>query len=723
MPAMTGAESPLSGLTVVELCTGIGGLSAGALLAGLGADVVQVGTPPSEDDPLRVWADRLKHRLEILPADADETGALRRLADTADVLLSDLPPGRLERHGLDPVTFGSRNPEGVHAWLPAFGSVGRWSHLHYDPLLLAAVSGYADHYPSDLDRPIAPVVPTFGYLHGAMGAAAVAAGLVGHQRDGRGRAVTVTGLHATGAALATLMIQGIDVERFVSFGRSARGGPYFRLYQAGDGVWFHLAALSPGIFFRALDAIGRMDVMARDDVGGEFANLALPGVIDAVNTELERTFATAPAEQWLELLQKADVPAARVRSRDEWMASDMASAVTGWTHFRHPDVGDVRLPAFPISFSSTAAVATPPKRREPQDTNSGLPLAGLRVIDTSSYLAAPFSATLLSASGADVVKVEPPEGDPYRIHSLSYAVANQHKRAVALNLRDAPQRAVLLRLISASDVLVDNFREGGLEHLGLDEATLAQGNPGLVRCSLSAFGTDNPWSALPGFDPVLQSVTGLAVAQGGHVRPSPSIAPVVDVATGSLAALGVLSALYAQGVDGRGRHVRTSLAAGAVYVQSAEMSTYASRPKPPAGGPEFAGPAPERRYYRTNDGWLAVAATTAAQREQFHAVVGTDADIEATIAGESTIAWVDRLTCAGVPAAQVLQRKGALNDPCLAANAVAATFGILEFGRFRVVGAFVSWAGAQSPPRRSTGIGADTREVLQDFGINLPAFQ
>jgi crotonobetainyl-CoA:carnitine CoA-transferase CaiB-like acyl-CoA transferase len=245
-------------------------------------------------------------------------------------------------------------------------------------------------------------------------------------------------------------------------------------------------------------------------------------------------------------------------------------------------------------------------------------------------------------------------------------------------------------------------------------------NPALVRCSVSGFGTDNPWSTLPGFDPVLQTMTGLAVAQGGEARPYPSTAPVVDVATGSLAALGVLSALYARGIDGQGQHVRTSLAAGAVYVQSAEMSTYDSRPPPEVGGPEYAGPTPERHYYRTADGWLAVAAATPGQCEQFHKVVGTGVDIEAAIAREPTIAWVDRLASAGVPAAQVLQRKGALSDPYLEANGVAATFAISDFGRFRVVGAFGSWAGTPDPPRRSTGIGTDTRRVLSEFGLDVP---
>ncbi|HET6964360.1 MAG TPA: CoA transferase [Acidimicrobiales bacterium] len=707
--------APFSGVRILEVCSGIGGRSAGALLAGLGAEVVQVGMERGgpDDEPLRVWADRQKRQV------SGDEGGLRRLADEVDVLICDLPPGELARRGLDAVTFRGRSPGAIHAWLPAFGSAGRWSHLAYDPLLLAAVSGYADHYPSDLDQPIAPVVPTLGYLHGAMGAAAVAAGLVGRRRDGCGRAATVTGLHAAGAALATLMVKGLDVAS-VSPGRSLRGGPFFRLYRAGDGAWLYLAALSPTIFIRALDAIGRMDVLVREDVAGEFSNMLLPDVRDAVNTELEKTFADAPAEQWVELLRAASVPATVVRSRQDWIDSDMAQEVTGWVHFDHPDVGEVRGPAFPISFSDDSAPVGPPSVALNPAPAAGLPLAGIRVIDISSYLAAPFAGLLLAASGAEVVKVEPPDGDPYRVHSVAYAVANQYKRAAALDLRDPVHQSALLRMVSAGDVLVDNFREGGLDRLGLDGARLSGANPDLVRCSVSAFGTSNRWSARPGFDPVLQSVTGLAAAQGGE-RPWPSTAPVVDVATGSLAALGILSALYTRECGGRGGHVRTSLAAGAVYIQSAEMLTYDSRPAPAVGGPEFAGPAPEQRYYRTLDGWLAVSARSEAERAAFYQVVGTRAGVEETIAGAATIAWVDRLSAAGVPAAQVLEHDDALDDPYLEANGLLTTLTVGQFGRFRVVGAFCSWGENPVPARRVTGVGADTAEVMRELGVEWPA--
>jgi crotonobetainyl-CoA:carnitine CoA-transferase CaiB-like acyl-CoA transferase len=725
---------PLSGVRVVEMCGGAGGLAAGALLAGLGAEVTKAGLPRAAvavDEPFLVWADGAK-QVRALSVD-DPTGLreLRRLVGAADVFVADPPPGKLEARGLDAVTLGERSPDLVHVWLPAFGEAGRWSQLEYDPLLLSAVSGYADHYPTEKDQPIAPVVPTFSYVHGAIGAAAAVAGLVGRQRYGQYRSVTVSGLHAVGAALATLMAGAIDGDRVISRGRSPRAGPFFRLYQGSDGRWFYLAALSPSIFIRALDAIGRMDIMVRDDVAGEFSNLMIPDVGMATSIEVERTFATGPAEKWLQLLQAAEVPAAPVWDRRRWAASDMAEQIVGWAEFADPVVGEVRTPAFPLTVTAgspgtPATAATPGAANnsgtpQAQPASLALPLHGLKVVDTSTFLAAPFVSALMADWGADAVKVEPIDGDPYRSHSVSHAVANQHKRGIALDLKDPGAREGLLQLVRACDVLVDNARGDRFIRMGLDDETLARTNPSLVRCSVSAFGTQEPWSDLPGFDPVLQSMTGLAAAQGGDGPPAPSAAPVVDVVTGALGALGTLAAVYARAGDGRGRHVRTSLAAGAVFDQSAELTTFASRPAPARGGPDFLGPDPFVRFYETRDGWLAVAARTDELRSAMLEVFGIGAEeigrLVEVFERADSVDSVDRLSSAGIPAAIVRKRDGAIRDRYLKANGVTDQISIPDLGWYDVVGHYAHWQGAPAPTGRGYRLGQDTLSALKMAGV------
>ena len=337
---------PLHGVRVLEYTQGNAGRTAGGLLADLGAEVVQLpadGSAPDRGDAARVWSDRRKVVRGVGVTDAERLTELRRLLDGADVFVSDLPPGALERRGLDAITVRERNPAIVHGWLPGFGTRGRWNSLQADPLLLAAVSGYADHYPAVRERPVAPVVPTYLYLHGAIGAAALAAGLVGREVSGTGHAVRVSGLDAMGAALGTLMMQGLGTEDFAAAGRSITGPPYFRLYQARDQAWFYLAALSPGIFVRALDAVGRLDLLVREDVAGEFANFLVPQVRDQVNAELEATFATRSAQEWVDVLRTAGVPAAPVWTRQQWLAGAVADAASR-TRFDHPRFGPLTVP-------------------------------------------------------------------------------------------------------------------------------------------------------------------------------------------------------------------------------------------------------------------------------------------------------------------------------------------------------------------------------------------
>jgi crotonobetainyl-CoA:carnitine CoA-transferase CaiB-like acyl-CoA transferase len=676
------------------------------------------GKAQRPDDPVRVWANQHKTLTGLTLGAAGDAAALRRLADEVDVLVADGVPGKLERYGLDAVTVRDRNPNAVHLWMPGLGIWGRWSQLESDPLLLAAVSGYAANHPSWTGQPVAPVVPTFCYLHGALGAAAAIAGLVGRQRSGDGTSVVVSGLHAMGAVLATLMIEPVDGDPVVSPRRTPRGGPFYRMYRASDERWLYLAALSPAIFFRALDVIGRMDLMAREDVAGDFSRLVLPDVADAVNEELEATFASKTSDEWIHLLRGADVPVAPVWSRSQWKQSDVAGEVAPDLAFDHPDVGTVRSPRFPIQISpGWRAVDTNPVPLRNEDIAPNLrPLVGVRVLDASTFLAAPFCGALLADYGAEVVKVEPVDGDPYRVFPLSYMAANQYKRSLALNLRDGGAREAFLRLLSHSDVLIENIGEESLSRLGLARGVLAAAQPALVHCSVSAFGHGNSWSSTPGFDPVLQSMTGLAVAQGGAESPVASSAPVVDTSTGALAAVGTLCALLAAGHDGIGRHVRTSLAAAGVFVQSADMTEYAGRPEPPVGGQDFLGSDPARRFYATRDGWLAVAVSSDEEACRFGDAVG-DTDPEAVISEDNVIDWIDRLAAAGVPAARVMTGTAALHDADLLANGFSHVVPVEGLGRYRVIRGYSDWLGGAGLVAQFTPLGCHSVSVLNELGL------
>jgi crotonobetainyl-CoA:carnitine CoA-transferase CaiB-like acyl-CoA transferase len=735
------------------------------LLADLGADVVRASDdePASERDPGGLCWDRGKV-LTLL--DGTGTGELRRLAAAADVLLTDLRPAEIDVHWAGPVASAAANPRLVHAWLPPYAARGRWRDLPDDPLLLAAVSGFADHFPAVQDRPVAPVGPVISHIQGVLGAAAIAAALVGRGADGPGRAVVVSGLHAAAASQAAMMMTAEDGTAILSAGKRAPGAPNYRGYRGSDGRWLFLAALTPGFFFRALEVLDRMDILVRDDVAGEFMNLLRPDVGEAVGAELAQSFAARPRDAWLRLLAAAGIPAAPVATREEWLASEPVAFIGARLEADHPRLGRVVMPGIPVTLSATpghvrhlpsadhaapasslwTAGGTPASGSDgtPAGSPPDLPLKGIRVLDISTFMAAPFAGTLLADFGADVVKVEPAEGDPYRVYSASYTAVNQRKHAAALDLRDADERGALLRLAAEADVLIDNLRASSMDRLGLGDQVFTTAFPALVRCSVSAYGRTGPFADLPGFDPVLQARSGMMLAQGGAGDPVASVAPVHDVATAALAALGILAALFARAETGAGQHVTASLAGSSVFLQCGELTSFAGSPAPQAGGVDFPGPSAVRRYYQASDGWLAIAATSGHVAGMLSAVghpewsvlagdalAGDEAADEAlalhlsgALAARPVEAWLGELADRGVPACRVLPRAGELADPFLVENEFSHVVADPVAGKLRVVRGFSDWPGAaRAPgrPPRGTTVGEETAAVLGAAGVKLPS--
>jgi crotonobetainyl-CoA:carnitine CoA-transferase CaiB-like acyl-CoA transferase len=764
------STGPLDRVRVLELTRGIAGRTAGMLLADLGADVVRASDdePDAERDPGGVCWDRGK---VLTPLHGTATEELRRLASVADVLLTDLRPAEIDGHWASPRSSLAANPRLVHAWLPPYAARGRWRDLPDDPLLLAAVGGFADHFPAVQDRPVAPVVPVVSYIQGALGAAAIAAALVGRGAAGPGGPVIVSGLHATAASQAAMMLAAEDGTSILSAGKRAPGAPNYRSYRGRDGQWLFLAALTPGFFFRALEALDRMDILVREDVAGEFMNLFRPDVSEAVGAELAESFAARPRDAWLRLLADAGIPSAPVATREEWLASEPLAFIGARHEADHPRLGRVVMPGVPVTLSATpgrvrhlpsaehmTAASSLWATEGTRDGESrgesagpspaaavavGLPLTGIRVLDISTFMAAPFAGTLLADFGADVVKVESAEGDPYRVYSAAYTAVNQRKQAAALDLRKADGRDALLRLTAGADVLIDNLRASSLGRLGLGDEVFAAAFPRLVRCSVSAYGRTGPFADLPGFDPVLQARSGMMLAQGGTGDPVASVAPVHDVATAALAALGILAALFARARTGLGQHVTASLAGSSVFLQCGELTTFAGRPAPQAGGVDFPGPSAVRRYYRASDGWLAVAAATAAHVAGILSAVGHPE--WSTLAGDAlagdvasdevlarrlsevlaqrpVAAWVTGLAAYEVPACRVLPRADELADPFLVANDFSHVVADPVAGKLRVVRGFSDWPGAfraSGRPARGTTAGEETATVLTAAGIRL----
>ena len=189
------------------------------------------------------------------------------------------------------------------------------------------------------------------------------------------------------------------------------------------------------------------------------------------------------------------------------------------------------------------------------------PLSGLKVIDASRVMAAPYAAQMLSDLGADVIKVEALGGDDTRNWGTHYfRSANRGKRSITVNLKDPRGQEIVRKLAHGADVLLENFKVGDLVRYGLDYAALARENPGLIYLSVTGFGQTGPRSSQPGYDTIIQGMTGIMTLCGEPDRPPARAGlPMVDIMSGLIGTIGILSALHERASSGQGQYIDVSL--------------------------------------------------------------------------------------------------------------------------------------------------------------------
>jgi len=258
-------------------------------------------------------------------------------------------------------------------------------------------------------------------------------------------------------------------------------------------------------------------------------------------------------------------------------------------------------------------------------------LDGLKVIDFTNHLSGPYCAMILADQGADVIKVERPgRGDDLRAspphiagESAPFMLWNRNKRSIALDLKDADDLATAMALVDTADVMVENFRPGVAERLGLGYGAMAARNPGLVYCSISGFGQTGPYSPRGGFDLVAQAMSGL-MSINGPPEGGPYRIPIAisDVAAGMNGAIGVLTALQHRNRTGEGQQVDVALLDSALAMCVYEAaSVFATGAKPERLGQGHRGSAPYQ-IFPTADGWFALGASQQRFWEETCRIIG-----------------------------------------------------------------------------------------------------
>jgi len=199
-----------------------------------------------------------------------------------------------------------------------------------------------------------------------------------------------------------------------------------------------------------------------------------------------------------------------------------------------------------------------------------LPLDGVRVVDFSMFVPGPFASSILADLGADVVKVEPPRGDPGRSYvPVQFATENRNKRSIALDLKHPDSAAVVEKLVERADVVMEGFRPGVAKRLGIDYDTLARHNARLVYCSISGYGQTGPWRERPGHDVNYVAAAGALAFPGQWLKaPARSSLPIADMSGGAFAAIAILAALR----EGKGAYLDLSLFEAAFFLASMRHS-------------------------------------------------------------------------------------------------------------------------------------------------------
>jgi crotonobetainyl-CoA:carnitine CoA-transferase CaiB-like acyl-CoA transferase len=364
-------------------------------------------------------------------------------------------------------------------------------------------------------------------------------------------------------------------------------------------------------------------------------------------------------------------------------------------------------------------------------------LEGLRVLELTQVMAGPFCGQVLGDMGADVIKVEPLEGDSTRqsMGAQSFLAVNRNKRSIALNLKSEDHRAVLHRLVRDADVVLENYRPGVAAKLGAGWEELSELNPRLIYASVSGFGQTGPYAQRPGYDLIAQGLSGVMSVTGEpDGDPVKCGIPIGDLSAGLFCAVAILSAVIARERTGEGQRIDTSLFEGALALsiwETAELWGTGRVPRPFGSAHRVTAP---YQALRTADGHITVGGNNQKLWQKLCEAIGrpelvedprfaTNDDrmanrpelvSELDLSARTTDEWVETLIEAGVPCGPIHDYRQVFEDPHTQAREME-----VQLDGVRMLGIPVKLSGTPGAIRRTAPeIGEHTAEVLREAGFS-----
>ncbi|NQW22715.1 MAG: CoA transferase [SAR202 cluster bacterium] len=405
------------------------------------------------------------------------------------------------------------------------------------------------------------------------------------------------------------------------------------------------------------------------------------------------------------------------------------------------------------------------------------PLDGVKVVDFTEIIAGPLAGRLLADQGADVIKVEPPWGEPWRLtqrftptESRTFMTYNRGKRSLPLNLTKEGAAEIIKRLIPEMDIALVNFRPDVAAKLGVDYETLSAINPRLIYCELTAYGREGPDAHRPGYDMIVQAMTGMVASETKTLDGVPSwvwSSPLIDTSAGICMAWSVCAALYARERTGVGQKIETSLLASALslmgarflHVESLDAETrektikeLESKRLDGASYDEMVAVSPGSRrrehhgnlYYRvyyTKDAPIGVGCLSDPLRRRLLDTLGLTDDgmepgwdsttpesqaynralektAEELLASKSSAEWLEIFEDRGIPAGPVRFIEELFDDPQVVANGLVTETEHIQEGKVKMMGPMAHFRGTvPEPPQASPALGQHAAEILEWLGF------
>jgi crotonobetainyl-CoA:carnitine CoA-transferase CaiB-like acyl-CoA transferase len=732
------AASLLSGVRVLEVDGGVAAAFAGSLLRRSGAEVTVLAPPESavRDSwaaPLRLYLD---HGKQQVTAGAWTPADILRQATGADVVLLPMHAAQLHALGVSREGLLQASPRAIWCSVTPYGFSGsRSGWLATD--LTSYASGGQMWLTGDPDRePLLAAGRQAAFQGGLQAFAAISAALTGRELHGGGEWIDVSaqeaqalGLEGAGpGALAT----GAESQRLGNLVVSLIG-----IYPASDG-WVSLSAMQ-----RQVSTILRC--IGQDALVGA-------GLFDTVEERRGNDgHLMALIAEWTSAHTVADIlaeaaafgaPFVPILELDDVLASEDLQAAGLWETATCD--GDVRLPATPITVRDVTPAPAPVRdlpRRNPASLKAPRPLEGMRVLDLTAVWAGPVACRALADAGAEVIKVEGPASpDPTRFLQRNredtpwdgvpyYNEYNRNKLGIALDLAGEHGREAFLRLAANADAVVENWRFGVADRLGVGYEALRAANPGIVMVSMPGFSDRGADAKRPGYGLLIESMAGLVSQQryeGGP--PHKSGVSYGDPIAGATATAAVAMGLFRRLRTGEGSHLVVSQRDAVIGMIGDLFAAHQSQPAQGAGlAMGYRETLPGRRADGTQgEGWLTIDAAPGPQIDALRAIVDAGGNLSvavtAWLSGRDVDQAAEQMQAAGIPASPVLSAAMLVQDEHLLSRGYILATYRADLGTVRTVGD--AWHLHRAGPNAcfaAPRFGEHTAEVLARVGGYTPA--